>query len=226
MAFLPPQRLMIRLSHPCPYVAEMPQNLTVATAPLLNLPNNGIIHPHAALEGQQTFAELRLGWNERGLGVEAVIRGKRQPLQGDQTRPGSCDGVHLWLATRPAGTSRRATRYCFHFVLLATGCGSERDQPGVTALRIPRAVQETPLPDTQSCLIRRLPERSGGRYDYRLHAFLPAVALPGYDPVEVPTLGFFFLVRDHELGDQFLAFDWNFPISEDPALWDQLELVR
>jgi hypothetical protein len=59
-----------------------------------------------------------------------------------------------------------------------------------------------------------------------LQAFIPAVALPGYDPAESPTLGFFYLLRDHEFGDQFLAFDWNFPIGEDPSLWDQLELLR
>jgi hypothetical protein len=221
---LPSPRLMLRLSHPCPYVADMPRGLDDPTAELLELPASGIVQAHAALEDKRSYAELRLGWNEKGLGVQLTVTGKRQGLQGDQERPGSCDGLHLWLATRPVGSSRRATRYCHHLILLATGCGPQRDQPGLTALRIPRALQDAPLPRTELGLIRRYSLPTG--HDYRLQAFLPAPALPGYDPEESPHLGFFFLVRDHELGDQFLALDWNFPVGEDPALWDQLHLIR
>lgn len=223
---LPSPRLMLRLSHPCPYVADMPRHLDPPTAELLQLPDRGIIQDHPKLEQKRTYAEIRLGWNEKGLGVQLTVRGKRQPLQGDQDRPGSCDGLHLWLATRPVGNSRRATRYCHHFILLATGCGTPRDQPGIVVQRIPRALQEAPLPRTELCLIRRHIVRLADGYDYRLQAFLPAAALPGYDPDESPHLGFFYLVRDHEWGDQFLALDWNFPVGEDPALWDQLELIR
>lgn len=226
MDFQPPLRLMVRLSHLCPYVADMPHNEEDPAKPLFCLPETARIRSHAALEGKRPFAEVRLGWNEQGLGVEATVTGKRQPLQGDEERPGSCDGLHLWLATRPVGSSRRATRYCFHFVFLAVGCGPQRDQPGATALRIPRAAADAPLPDTRLCLVRRLWPSSTTRFDYRLQAFLPAAVLPGYDPAESPTLGFFYLLRDHEHGDQFLAFDWNFPAGDDPALWDQLELHR
>mgnify|MGYP005841099797 CR=1 FL=1 len=229
---LPSPRLMLRLSHPCPYVADMPRAPDDPEAELLELPASGIVQAHPALEEKRTYAEIRLGWNEKGLGIQLTVTGKRQALQGDQERPGSCDGLHLWLATRPVGSSRRATRYCHHLILLATGCGPERDQPGLTAQRIPRALHEAPLPRIELGLIRRYPLPTGHdyrlptTYDYRLQAFLPAAALPGYDPEESPHLGFFYLVRDHEHGDQFLALDWNFPIGEDPALWDQLHLIR
>ena len=39
-------------------------------------------------------------------------------------------------------------------------------------------------------------------------------------------LGFFYAVRDMELGEQLLGVDAEFPYWEDPSLWSVLELVR
>ena len=61
---------------------------------------------------------------------------------------------------------------------------------------------------------------------YLLEAFLPAVALNGYDPDEHRRLGFFYAVHDTEMGEQTLGLDADFPFAEDPSLWSVLELVR
>ena len=54
---------------------------------------------------------------------------------------------------------------------------------------------------------------------------IPKMALGGWDPDEHPKLGFNYAVIDRELGDQTLAVGREFPISEDPSLWQTLELV-
>ena len=65
---------------------------------------------------------------------------------------------------------------------------------------------------------------------YRLEAWLRRDQLQGFDPVAdreagTPTrLGFYFVIRDSELGDQTLSVDDRFPFAYDPSLWGTLEL--
>ena len=61
--------------------------------------------------------------------VQVEVRGKEQPPQGHEARPRASDGVTLWVDTRDARTSHRATRYCHQFHLLPTGGGPDNDEP-------------------------------------------------------------------------------------------------
>jgi len=60
---------------------------------------------------------------------------------------------------------------------------------------------------------------------YKLSAFIPGKALNGWDANEHRYVGFSFSVVDRELGCQTLALGPELPISEDPSLWQTLELV-
>src|SRR5207253_8931712 len=91
------------------------------------------------------FADVRLAWNETGLAVQLEVRGKEQPPAGDAARPGLSDGLTLWLDTRDARTSHRASRFCHQFHFLAAGGGSERDEPVFVQPKINRALQDAPL---------------------------------------------------------------------------------
>ncbi len=213
-----PYRFLVRLAHPCPYVPAMPR---LDDDDLLAIPASGRLRTEDLLSGQAVFADVRLGWNEHGLGVQAEVRGKRLPPAGDRERPRSSDGLSLWIDTRDARRNHRASRFCHQFAFLVTGDGPDRDQPFVVQLKIPRALQDAPLADPA-----RIPLRVHRRDDgYRLAAFLPAAVLHGYDPEEHRRLGVYYVLRDHELGDQFLHVGWDFPFSEDPSLWDVLELT-
>jgi hypothetical protein len=61
---------------------------------------------------------------------------------------------------------------------------------------------------------------------YLLEAWLPSSVLNGYDPEAQPRLGFYYALRDAELGEQFLSIGADFPFAIDPSLWSTLELVR
>ena len=61
---------------------------------------------------------------------------------------------------------------------------------------------------------------------YWLAAFVPAVALAGYDPQQHRQIGFTYAVYDRELGLQTFATGPAFPFDEDPTCWAALELAE
>jgi hypothetical protein len=189
---------------------------------VVDLPESARLRNFAELDGAKNFADVRLAWNEFGLAVQVEVRGKEQPPAGDGERPRSCDGLSLWIDTRDSRASHRASRYCHHFLFLAAGRGADRDEPFVAQAKINRAQQDAPLANLAEVPFRALRPRGG----YRLEAFLPAAVLYGFDSQEHPRLGVYYLVRDQELGDQFLSVNWDFPFGDDPSLWAVLELVK
>ncbi|MCE9564099.1 MAG: hypothetical protein K8U57_18810 [Planctomycetes bacterium] len=216
-----PNRFLVRVAHPCPYVKDVPRD-TDKHDHLIDLPESARIENFAALDEQKNFADVRLAWNDFGIAVQVEVKGKQLVALGDSDKPKSSDGLWLLLDTRDARASHRGSRYCHHFMFLAAGGGSEKDQPFVSQAKINRAQQDAPMANLGDVLFRS--ERIKG--GYRLEAFIPSAALSGFDPQEHPRLGMYYVVRDQELGDQFLSVNWDFPFSDDPSLWAVLELVK
>ena len=215
---LVPHRFLFRVTHPCLHVAEMPND---EGDDLLDLPESCRIDNFADMDESRDFAEVRLAWNDRGLGVQVTVRGKDKEAAVDLARPRISDGVTLWIDTRDARASHRASRYCHQFHLLPTGGGAEGDEPTVVQSKINRATEDAP--HHAEAVILHHGRVAGG---YRLEAFLPAAALNGFDPEQHPRLGIFYAVRDAESGEQTLSVGTDFPIGDDPSLWEVLELVR
>jgi hypothetical protein len=216
---LVPHRFLFRLSYACRYCKGMPRE---DEDRLLELGPEFRIDNFARMDDQRNFAEVSLAWNELGLGLQVGVRGKEQLPQGDASRARSSDGVTLWLDTRDARTSHRASRYCHQFHFLPTGGGPEHDEPAFVQTKINRALQDAPLTGPGSVPFQFHSQANG----YVLEAFLPANVLNGFDPEQNPRLGFFYAVRDSELGEQFLTVGAEFPYWEDPSLWSVLELVK
>jgi hypothetical protein len=214
-----PARFLFRVAHPCRYMKAIPRE---DDDRLLELPEECRIDNSAAMDGARNFADVRLAWNESGLGVQVGVKGKEQLLQGDPSKPRASDGLTLWIDTRDARTSHRASQYCHQFHVLPAGGGSERDEPVFFQSRIHRALQDAPL-----CSANDVPLRckhvAGG---YVLEAFLNAEVLNGFDPEQSRRLGFYYAVRDAEFGEQVLSVGSDFPFGEDPSLWSVLELTK
>jgi hypothetical protein len=213
-----PNRFLFRVSYPCRYVADIP----LEGDELLDLPGSCRLDSFSEMDERRPFADVRLAWNEGGLAVQVEVRGKDQAPVGDVARPKHSDGVTVWIDTRDARTSHRASRYCHQFHFLATGGGPDKDEPAFAQSKINRALQDAP-PVTADDLPFQFIRRTGG---YRLEAFLPAAALNGFDPEQNPRLGIHVAVNDQELGEQFLSVGGDFPSDEDPSLWSVLELVK
>ena len=214
-----PHRFLFRIAYPCHYVKSIPQE---DSDRLLDLPEKCRIDNFAAMDERRNFADLRLAWNELGLAVQVEVKGKDQAPRGDAGRPRTSDGLTLWIDTRDARASHRASRYCHQFHFLPTGAGSDREEPMFMQTRINRALQDALL-----CQASAVPFRcqyvKGG---YLLEAFLSQAILTGFDPEQNPRLGFTYVVRDAELGEQVLSVGSEFPYGEDPSLWSVLQLVH
>jgi hypothetical protein len=218
MALLP-YRFLVRVCYPCRYRRDIPHE---ERDRLLDLPPECRLDNFAAMDDQRSYTDLRLAWNENGLGVQAEVRGKAELPQGDAARARGSDGLTFWIDTRDARTSHRASRYCHQFYALPTGGGPEHDEPVFGQAKINRALNDAPLCDPGAVPFRCRHTRGG----YFIEAFLPAAVLNGFDPEQNPRLGFYYAVRDVELGEETLSVGSEFPYWEDPSLWSVLELVR
>ena len=216
---LVPNRFLVRLLYACPYVKDMPLDDDDS---IVDLPEAARLDPFADMDDAPQFADVRLGWNETGLGVTVVVKGKDNFPIGDADRPRQSDGVTLWVDTRGDRTGHRASRTCHQFHFLAAGGGSNKDEPAFVQTKIHRALQDAPL-STSVDVPFRFERLKGG---YRIEAFLIANVLTGFDSEQYPRLGVFYAVRDFEKGEQTPGADSDFPFAEDPSLWASMELVR
>ncbi len=213
-----PHRFLFRLALPCRHVADVPHD----GEELFDLPEECRLDNFADMDERKNFADVRLAWNESGLAFQVEVRGKDQPVVGDASRPRHSDGASLWVDTRDARTSHRASRHCHLFHFLPTGGGDDKDEPAFVQHKINRALQDAPDAPTRAVPFHCHLRATG----YRLTAFLSAAALHGFDPEQAPRLGIFYAIRDAELGEQTLSVGADFPYAEDPTLWSVLELVR
>jgi hypothetical protein len=218
MAILP-YPFLFRIAYRCPYIKKMPQT---GGDDLLDLPDACRIDRLLPTEERRDFADVRLAWNESGLGLQAEVKGKDQEPQCDAARARSSDGITLWLDTRDARTSHRASRYCHQFHFLPKGGGDDGDEPAFIQSPIHRALQDAPMAPAGEVRFRCGRIKRG----YRIKAFLAASVLTGFDPEQNRRLGFYYAVRDTELGEQVLSVGPEFPYWEDPSLWSVLELVK
>lgn len=176
----------------------------------------------AAVSNVPDLLTLWLAWNDEGLGVRAMFTGSGASPWCQPTRPEDSDGLHLWIATHPTGESHRAGRYCRRLALLPTGGGQRADKPIALAVAIPRTSEMPPEMPAGSISIESQLAADGWRID----ACIAATALPGWDPVELPHLGFFAAIVDRRLGQIPLCAPVEFPWESDPTTWAELELIR
>jgi hypothetical protein len=215
---LVPNRFLFRVTTPCLFVPDLPRE----GEDLLDLPEPCRVDNFAGTDELANFADVRLAWNEGGLAFQVDVRGKEKPPAGDAARPRHSDGVTLWLDTRDARTSHRASQFCHQFHFLAAGGGPDREEPAFVQSKIHRAAKDAPFAPAGSVPFRCVVKGSS----YRVEAYVPAVALHGWDPEQNPRLGLFYAVHDQELGFQLSGAGSDFPYAEDPTLWGALELTR
>lgn len=175
----------------------------------------------ARIVGVPDVASLWVAWNDDGLRVRGEVKGVGKARWCQPTRPEDSDGLHLWIATRPTGESHRAGRYCRRLALLPTGGGKLADKPVAVAAQIPRTSELSAELPPGSVPIEGAPSADGWHVD----ALVSAAALPGWDPVEIPRLGFFAAVIDRRLGRVPYSAPPEYPWESDPTTWAELDLA-
>ena len=219
-----PHRFLFRFSFPVRRVEQ-----SAAQKPFLDLDKIPPLPDLGGLDAATSFASLRAGWNDAGLGFRLEVGAKKMPVYADSNDPTQSDGLQLWIDTRNTQSVHRASRFCHSFVFwpIPTNWpkGSAKEDGGAAGsqqLAIALAKEDAPM--GRAGLLRSVsrPHRGG----YQMDIWIPAECLQGYDRESNPVLGFYYAVRDAELGEQFLTVGREFPFDHDPSLWSTLELTQ
>ena len=211
-----PHAFLFRFAVPVPFVAALPRSGRWPVGAVAPLPL------FSDLDSRTPAVTLRVGWNEKGLGVAAEISGKADPAYAHADAPEQGDGLHIWIDTRHTQTVHRAGKFCHRYALLPAVGRGRSIKPKLVAVPIARARDTATLADVAA--VQLAVELTGD--GYRLEAWFPAAALHGFDPAASPRLGFHAVLKDAELGDRPLTVGGDFPTDHDPSLWTTLDLLR
>ena len=188
----------------------------------LDLPEECRLPTLGELEGHPVLGDVRVAWSDAGMGFTATVTGKRHPSWCRENKLEDSDGLQVWIDTRDTHNIHRATRFCHRFVFLPSGGGRQYELPVVDQLLIDRARENANPVRPEKLRVASVKLPTG----YKLSAFLPTMALTGFNPIDNPKLGFTYWLFDRERGEQTFSVGTEFPFPSDPSLWGTLELVR
>ena len=187
----------------------------------LKLPASCKIPSFGGLSDGPVFADVRMAWNESGLGIHVSVNGKRQIPWCRETRLDESDGFNLWVDTRCSPGIHRATQYCHRFVWMPSGSGPRRERPLAALVPIHRARGNPKSVAPDQLKVAASPRHDG----YELSGIVPTEALTGYAPADQPRIGIYYAVIDRELGWQTFALTPEYPVADDPSLWGEAVLA-
>lgn len=168
------------------------------------------------------FGEMRIAWSDQGLYFNVQVQGKAKELWCRESRLEDSDGVTLWVDTRDTHNVHRATRFCHQFIFLPAGEGAKHQNPVAELLNIHRARDNPKQPGRGELKVHSTVKKDG----YKMSGWVPATAITGYDPTEHQRLGFYYAIKDRELGWQTFSLGSEYPFPTDPSLWGSIDLVK
>ncbi|MDR2761768.1 MAG: hypothetical protein LBB88_04120 [Planctomycetaceae bacterium] len=216
------KRFLFRFKIPCDYIEfgkELDESYRLPDLSILELSSD---ESGIRVSGLNSFLDFRVGWNERGLLLAVIVKGKRQSLWCKSAFPNESDGLQICIDTRDVKDIHRATRFCHRLIFLPMVNDGSRSDPCAFWFPIHRAkAHPNPIDAKKIKLTNKI--FAGG---YELKIFVPQDVLTGFDPVEYPSMGFHFVVMDRELGNKYFIVEPPFPYDYDPSLWGTLLLRR
>jgi hypothetical protein len=171
---------------------------------------------------ERQYADVRMAWHAQGLLFNVSVTGKSQPVWCRDGRLEDSDGFQVWIDTRATLNIHRASRYCHRYAFLPVGGGGGNTEPVADQLLINRARENARPIRPRELQVASKITKTG----YNLAAFVPSVALAGYDPHQHKQIGFTYAVFDRELGLQTFATGPAFPFDEDPTCWAAVDLTE
>ena len=211
MTALIPNRFVFHFEFPLHYRRVLPR----IDGHLCDWSNEFLLPRLGEIDGREDFADVWTCWNEQGLCVACRISDKRRPLRCDARSFWTGDHLRLCTDMRDARTVKRGTRYCQQFYFLPVGGGADHQAPLAGVHRLQRAREEAPRIPVERISVASQVNTAG----YSLEAHIPAECLSGFDPVEHPRIGFYYMLEDGDHGQQYLTVGDDLYWYVDPSTW-------
>lgn len=173
-------------------------------------------------DGQEPFAKVYACWNQDGIALACKVPCKDKKFKCDPATFWKGDNLRFCTDTRGTRDIHRATQYCQQFFVLPTGGGRGNSKPVAASSPIHRAKQNAP-----EVSAGRIPVSSHiTKRAYSVEVILTAEVLNGYDPVEHPRIGFYYILEDLALGQQYLTVGDELYWHMDPSTWATAVLAQ
>lgn len=218
MTALIPNRFLFDFEFPLSYSSPRP----AINGDLSDWTDRELLPALGELDGKKDFATVWSCWSDEGLSIGCCVTHKRNPLQCDPRSFWTGDNLRLCTDMRDARTNKRATRYCQQFFFLPTGGGRKKGEPVVGVSRIKRAREDAPPISVDEIEIASRVTITG----YTLEAHIPASCLSGFDPIEHPRIGVYYMLEDRDHGQQYLTVGDDLYWYVDPSTWATAVLAR
>lgn len=164
---------------------------------------------------EESFAEVKMGWNEEELLIEVIV--DKAFEECSLSAFAASDTIELFVDTRDLKSAGYATKFCHHFLILP------KEVEGILAQEISRfrTADSHPLSDPSAIKV----DTRFGRKQYTVQITLSAACLHGYDPRSIKKLGFTYTCN------RFQGAPQNFSLSckeyspmQHPSRWASLSL--
>lgn len=176
----------------------------------------------SALSSLENFAEIALGWSEKGFFIFLDVKRPLLKCEFPQLQKG--DSLELFFDTRDVKNSGYNTKFCHHFYFLPQKIkDEEKETPQAAEITHFRGEDKHELCDPSLLIASTIEKRNS----YQMNIFIPKECLHGFDPLQFERIGFSYRINRFEGEPQCLSANPNnFSIEQQPALWASLKLIK
>lgn len=175
----------------------------------------------SSFQGEHSFAEVFLGWNEEGIHAEISVAAPFDTVRLPDYYQG--DYIEFFFDTRDVKSTGYTTRFCHHFYFLPTLPEESEEWAQAAEVTRFRTEDKHELCDSAKLFIDSKKEKKM----QVIKIFIPAECLYGYDPSQFDRLGFTYRIgRQNGQEQYFSASDEDFSIEQQPSLWASLTLAK
>jgi hypothetical protein len=165
---------------------------------------------------EESFAEVGMGWNEKGLYLQCDIRKAFEECFYPEYSRGDC--LEFFIDTRNMKTAHLLHRFCHHFILLPQKMEGIQLQE-IASLRSSEV--RPPLSLESAIIVTEFQKKR-----YFMSVFMPLNCFFGYEPTECPHLGFAYRIHRYKGKPQnFCLSNESGNLEKNPSLWAHLDLL-
>lgn len=228
-SLLIPPEFYFQTTFEIPFQEDLESDIRSGKHPQISVPLPNLLFAPA---DAKRLGTVHVAWNDAGMAIIAETmlpqpektqlaqkRGK-QP-QATLARP----DLDFYIDTRDMKSNKRANRFCHHLELTFPAIQEKKN--------LPEKIRRVALSHSQSrnltLSLDEIPMAGSIEGDKtRVSCWLCKDVLTGFDPENVPSIGFYYLIRSRDLHGncQPYGLSEDFPYMSDPSLWPSLKLSR